>query len=130
MKDEKQTGSLNASKKGDAAQVVDSVSPQKTAQGERHPDMQHVDGALEAAVPAVLLHAVMHPACDQPPPAEANQQLQSLQAILPMPAETDCAALIWYWLAGAAWINGAAVAAEEAEADVRVDGNSRWGQGS
>ena len=46
-----------------------------------------------------------------------------------MPAETSCG-LIWYWLAGAAWINGAAAAAKEAEADVRVDENPRWGQGS
>lgn len=62
LKDGKSIGSLTTSKKGDAAQVLTSVSPQKAAQGERHPDLQHVADALEAAVPAMLLHALLHPA--------------------------------------------------------------------
>ena len=57
--------------------------------------------------------------------------------MLPLLAETDCHGLIWYWIAGAAQTNEAPDAGEEAaeqaikmEADMRVDGTSRWGQGS
>ena len=53
LKVETRIGGLTTSKKGGAAQVMKSVSPQKAAQGERHPDLLYVAVALEAAVPAM-----------------------------------------------------------------------------
>ena len=98
LKDEQSTGSLISHKKGDAAQLKDSVSPQKAAQGERHPDLRHVTDALEAAVPVMLLHALLHPAGYQPTSKPSNQQYQLLQLMLPMLAETGCRGLIAFRL--------------------------------
>ena len=64
LKNEKSTGGLTTSKRGGDAQLINSmISPQNASQGERHPDLLY--DAQEAAVPAMLLHALLHPACYQ-----------------------------------------------------------------
>ena len=144
LENKKGTGGLTTSKKGDAAQVKKSGSPHKAAQGEGHPDLQYLDGTREAAVPVMLLHALLRPAGCQPPPSAGQSAVaaaDATHAYWDWFSRADVVLafreLMWYWLAGAACTNETADAGEEAaeqaikmEADMRVEGNSRWDLGS